>query len=147
MLLTKWDPFEQLSTLQGEIDKVFAGKLSDSKQKSILRPDWFPAVDIHEDKENFYFDVEAPGLDKKDFNISITNNVLTIKGERKLEEKKEGKNYYRLERSFGQFLRSFELPDTANDNKVDAEYKDGILKVKLAKKEEAKPKQIEVKVS
>lgn len=146
MFLTKWDPFEQLTGLQSDIDRLFQGRIGDSKKGDWVKADWLPAVDIHEDKENFYFDVEAPGLDKKDFNISLNDRVLTIKGERKSEEKKEGKNYYRLERSYGQFTRSFELPETADTAKVDAEYKDGILKLKLSKKEEAKPKQIEVKV-
>ncbi|MBX7147538.1 Hsp20/alpha crystallin family protein [bacterium] len=147
MLLTKWDPFEQLTSLQSDIDRLFQGKLVQNQKRDWVNPDWLPAVDIHEDKENFYFDFEAPGLDKKDFNISINDRVLTIKGERKREEKKEGKNYFRLERSYGQFTRSFELPETANTAKIDAEYKDGILKLKLSKKEEAKPRQIEVKVT
>lgn len=138
MSLTKWDPFEALFEFQ---------KAAQSMAKPVKKDDWLPSVDIHEDKEAFYFDVEAPSINKDDFDIKVENSVLTIKGERKREEEKKDNNYYRIEREYGTFARSFSLPDTADSEKVSAEYKNGLLHVKLAKKEVAKPRQIEVKVA
>ena len=138
MSLAKWDPFEALFEFQ---------KAAQSVARPVNKDDWLPSVDIHEDKEAFYFDVEAPGIKKEDFDIKVENSILTIKGERKREEEKKDKNYYRIEREYGTFARSFSLPDTADSEKVSAEYKSGILHVKLAKKEVAKPRQIEVKVA
>jgi len=147
MLLTKWNPFESLTELESDIFSLFDTRLR-KKGKLLsgdIEADWLPAVDIYDDKEAFHFDVEAPGMKKDGFDINVDGSVLTIKGERKQEEEKKGENYYRVEREYGMFARSFTLPDTADTEKVDAEYKNGILKVKVGKKEVAKPKQIPVK--
>ena len=148
MYLTRWDPFETLTELQDDVSRLFERQLTPKGEKrNLLQADWYPAVDIHEDKEAYLFDVEAPGVEKNSFDVKVENQVLTIRGERKSsQEKKEG-NVHRIERSYGSFARSFTLPETADTEKVNAEYKDGILHIKVAKKEAIKPKQIEVKVN
>lgn len=146
MYLTKWDPFETLTNLQTDIDRAFRSRLNNESQlkgiKSLL-----PSVDIHEDNDAYYFDAELPGLKKEDIDVKVEDNILYIKGEKRKDSEKSDKNYYRVEREYGSFARSFSLPDTADTTKVNAEYRDGVLHVKLAKKEAAKPKRIDVKVS
>jgi HSP20 family protein len=152
MFLTKWDPFEGLADLESSLGRALLGRretpATQSQNKEVgIKSDWYPAVDIHEDNEAYYFDVEAPGIEKDKFDISLQNSVLTLKGERSFENKKEGKNYYRVEREYGSFARSFTLPETADPAKVLAEYKNGILHVKVGKKEVAKPQKINVQVA
>ena len=107
---------------------------------------WLPAVDIHEDQEAFYFDVEAPGIDKSLLDVKVEDSVLSIKGEKKTKHEEKAKNFFRVEREYGSFARSFTLPETADSTKTNAEYKDGVLHIKIAKKEAAKPKKVDVKV-
>ena len=148
MFLTKWDPFETLTDLQSDIGRLFERRLpSTQRQGQGITSDWLPAVNIHEDKEALYFDVEAPGIQENNFEVSLQDSVLTIKGTRSREEKKEGKNYYRIEHEYGSFARSFSLPENIDASKMNAEYKRGILHVKIAKKEASKPQQIKVQVS
>lgn len=153
MLLTKWDPFETLTQLQGEIDRAFDRNLKASQNtqlnasKDSSTVNWYPVVDIHEDPEAYSFDVEAPGLNKDQFKVLVEDNTLSIRGERSQNKEEKNKNYHRIERSYGSFARSFLLPETADIEKVNAEYRNGVIHVKIAKKEVAKPKQIEVKVS
>jgi len=107
---------------------------------------WTPAVDIAEHDDQFVVKVELPGVNKDDVKITLENNILTIRGEKKQEKETKKENYHRVERSYGSFQRSFTLPTTVKSDKIDAVYKDGILQIALPKAEEAKPKQIEVKV-
>lgn len=107
---------------------------------------WVPDVDIRENKDAYLVEADVPGMDKNDIHISVADNVLTIKGERKREEKKEGDGYTRYERQYGSFERSFDLPGGIDESKVTAEFKDGVLCVTIPKPEETKKKQIEVKV-
>jgi len=107
---------------------------------------WTPAVDITEHDDQFVVKVELPGVNKDDVKIMLENNILTIRGEKKQEKETKKENYHRVERSYGSFQRSFTLPTTVKSDKIDAVYKDGILQIALPKAEEAKPKQIEVKV-
>jgi len=107
---------------------------------------WTPAVDIAEHDEQYLVEVELPGVNKEDVKITLENNILTIRGEKKQEKETRKESYHRVERSYGSFQRSFTLPTTIKSDKIDAAYKDGILQITLPKAEEAKPKQIEVKV-
>jgi HSP20 family protein len=107
---------------------------------------WAPACDIYETDNEIVVMAELPEVKKEDVYVSIENNMLTILGERKFSEEMKKENYHRVERSYGEFMRSFTLPSFVDANKVNAEFKDGVLRVTLAKREEAKPKQIEVKV-
>lgn len=150
MYLTKWDPFETLSNLEEEIDRAFGRTfrpLRRFKGNGELF-DWLPAVDIQEDKEAYHFDVEVPGMEKDQIKVFVSDhNILNIRGERKRESEQKDKNYHRIEREYGSFARSFTLPENVDPNKVSAEYKNGILKVAVAKKEIAKPKEIPVKAA
>ena len=111
-----------------------------------LSGDLAPAVDIYEEKDNLVIKADLPGIDSKDLNIDITGDTLTIKGEKHREEETKEKGYYRTERLFGSFQRVIALPSTVDPEKVNASCKNGVLEITLGKREEAKPRQIEVKV-
>lgn len=111
-----------------------------------ITSDWIPAADIVEGDNEYEISVEAPGMTKDNIKISFTSGVLSISGEKKAEEKKDTKRYHRIERSYGYFERSFRLPQAVQSDKIKADIKDGILKVSVPKSEEAKPKQIDIKV-
>lgn len=150
--ITGWNreypAFRGLQSLQQDMNRIFdeffRGDLL--ANESFFNRDWNPAVDIVETAEKFILKAEIPGMSKEDVKITLENNVLTIRGEKKNEaEKKEG-NYHRIERSYGSFERSFSIPGIVKVNDIDAQYKDGLLTLTLPKAEEAKPKSIEVKV-
>lgn len=105
-----------------------------------------PPVDIYEDEHNITLKLEVPGIDEKDIDVRIENNTLTVQGERKVDEEEKEENFRRVERQYGRFTRSFTLPSTVDPGQVSADYEKGVLKIKLAKKEEAKPQQIKVNV-
>lgn len=107
---------------------------------------WAPSCDIYETDNDIVVKAELPEVKKENIKVSLENNMLTIRGERKFEEETKKENYHRIERSYGEFMRSFTLPTFADPNKINAEYKDGVLRVTIAKREEAKPKQVEVNV-
>lgn len=107
---------------------------------------WSPACDIYENENEVVVKAELPEVKKEDVHVSFENNILTIRGERKFSEETKKENYHRLERSYGEFTRSFTLPGFVNADKINAEFKDGLLRVTLPKREEARPRQIEVKV-
>lgn len=147
MSLTKWSPFQDVLNLQDQMNSLFNHTFRGIDKRSDYTDDWQPLVDIYEDSQNIYLEAELPGLKEKDIKLKIEDSTLTLSGERKWnkEEKKEG--YHRIERSFGSFMRSFNLPSAVDREKIVANYKDGVLKVTLPRKEEEKPRQIEVKVS
>jgi len=105
---------------------------------------WSPSVDIFETEGEIIVKAELPGLERKDIVLHLENNVLTLRGERKFEKETKEENYHRIERSYGNFCRSFSIPATVDDEKIRADYKDGVLKIALPKKEQAKPKQINI---
>jgi HSP20 family protein len=105
---------------------------------------WSPSVDIFETEGEIIVKAELPGLERKDIVLHLENNVLTLRGERKFEKETKEENYHRIERSYGNFSRSFSIPATVDDEKIRADYKDGVLKIALPKKEQAKPKQIKI---
>ena len=107
--------------------------------------EWAPAVDITEDDKEYLVTAELPQVRKENVKVTVENGILSISGERKFEKEEKGKKYHRIERSYGSFLRSFDLPDDADPTKVDAKFSDGILNVHVAKSESAQPKQIEIK--
>jgi HSP20 family protein len=105
---------------------------------------WSPSVDVHEDEQSFFIEAELPGMRKEDIQLEIENNVLSIRGERRLEKKEEKDNYHFVERSYGSFFRSFTLPKNVNTEAIGAEYKDGMLKLTLPKREEVKPRKLDI---
>ena len=146
MALVRFDPFRDIRALQNKVfnDRFFG--FFDDDENGVSTRNWVPAVDVYENEAELGFSVELPGFDTDDIEISLNDGRLTISGERKFEEKEEGK-FYRVERSYGKFFRSFKLPRTVDAEKITAKLKNGVLKVALPKKEEAKPKQIQVSVS
>lgn len=144
----RYDPFRDLRTLQDEMNRLFSSTFTrGGSDEQMFGGNWTPSVDIFENKDNIVLEAELPGLKPEDVNISIENNVLTISGERKFEKKDEGDNFHRVERGYGSFTRSFTLPPTVSAENATAEFENGILHLTLAKREEAKPRRIEIKGS
>lgn len=155
MSLIRWNPTRELTTWTSELwnmqreinrlfDNFFRGGMQDDGSFGLSY--WTPAVDIAEHDNEYVVKVELPGVSKDDVKITLESNILTIRGEKKQDRETKEENYHRLERMYGSFQRSFTLPSTVRNDKIDAVYKDGILTITLPKAEEAKPKQIEVKV-
>ncbi len=142
-MLTRWDPFRDLQRLQEEMNRAFDERLLARDGESV---GWSPRVDIYEDEEGLSLQFDLAGVEPKDVDIRFENGVLTLRGERKLEREDKREGYHRVEMSYGTFTRSFSLPATIDAEKIKAESKNGILKVHLPKKPEAKPKSIQVKV-
>lgn len=147
--VTAWHPNDDLVSdflgMQREIDRMFDRPRGNPSEDSTTAT-WLPAVDVVEGGSDYTVRVELPGVDKKDVAITVHNDVLTIRGEKKREEEKKDKNYHRIERSYGIFQRSFTLPSSVKSEKIEATFESGVLSVMLPKAEEAKPKEIEVKV-
>jgi HSP20 family protein len=142
-----WSPFQQLSRLRNEIDRAFGWPAAEWTGAPDIFEQWAPSVDMYDDKDKITVSAELPGMKKEDIDISVTGNTLSIIGERKHEETKETGETFRSERYFGRFHRTVTLPHAVDANQVKATYKDGVLNIALPKTEEAKRKQIEVKVS
>ena len=147
MAITRWRPFKDVVSIQDEMNRLF----DDFFGRPVLKTGWTegvwsPTVDISEDKENVIIKSEMPGMSKDDVKISIQDNVLTLKGEKKQEKEEKDKNYHRIERNYGSFCRSFQLPTSVKSDKVKASYKDGVLSVTLPKTEEVKPKEIPISI-
>jgi HSP20 family protein len=146
--LTRWDPFKEMDDLQKRLSSVFglASRPTNGKEEMTVAQ-WLPLVDITEDDKEYLIKAELPEVKKEEVKVSVETGVLTISGERKFEKEEKNRRYHRVERAYGSFSRSFSVPDDADDSKVSAEFKDGVLTVRLAKSEKARPKSIEVKVS
>jgi HSP20 family protein len=146
MNIVRYDPFRELRGLQDEMTRLFSGVASGtgSNEESMARGNWFPKVDIFENKDHLVLEAELPGMTQDDFDLSFENNVLTLKGERKFEKKTDEGNYHRVERSYGSFARSFTLPQTVTAEGAQAEFENGILHVSLPKREEVKARKIEI---
>jgi HSP20 family protein len=145
MNVVKYDPFRELRSLQDEMTRLFTGTGRASfGREEMLNGAWSPRVDIYEDKERLILEAELPGMTSDDFDISVENNVITLKGERNFEKKTDGENYHRVERSYGSFTRSFTLPQSVTAEGATADFDNGVLKVSLPKREETKARKIEV---
>jgi len=146
-LLTRWDPFREFVTLQDRMNRLFRDSYGpEGKDEALTKSAFAPPVDVYEDEHNVTLKIEVPGIDEKDIDVRIENNTLSVHGERKFEKEEKEENYRRVERQYGSFTRTFTLPNTVNHDTVQADYDKGVLKIKLAKKAEAKPKQIKVNV-
>lgn len=147
MTLIRWNPARQrMMNTFPEWNHLMNGFFSDHLENAEIT-DWTPAIDINENDDAFVVVADLPGLIKKDISINIKENMLTISGERKIEEKDENKNYSRSERRYGSFKRSYQLTDQVIADKISATFKDGVLTVTVPKAEEVKPKEIEIKVA
>jgi HSP20 family protein len=144
--ITKWDPFREFSTLRNEMERVFDSMLGRYPRERVEGL-WAPLVDVEETKDNIIARIELPGMKKEDIKVTLMNNILTISGERKHEAEEKGKTYYRIERAYGRFQRTIELPTDVMSDKAKASYKDGILELVVPKSEKAKEKEIAIDVS
>lgn len=151
--LSSWNPLRELEDFQNRILGAFNPASTvrhgnNGRQQSLAMTEWVPLVDITETDEGYFITAELPQVNKEDVKVTVENGMLTITGERKFE-KEEGdrKKYHRVERAYGCFARSFSLPDDSDTSSVDAQFKDGMLDIRIAKSEAARPKQIEVKVN
>jgi HSP20 family protein len=148
----RWNPFKEMEDIQRRMSSLWEGSLLHrgnltNGEENITVPEWAPLVDVIEDEKEYLIKVELPEVQKDDVKVTVENGTLTISGERKAERDQKGRRFHRLERYYGRFERTFGIPDDAETNNVNAEFKDGVLRVRLAKSEKARPKQIEVKVS
>ena len=143
--INRWEqPFRGATTLQEQINRVF-GDGGRTGEESNLTP-WAPAVDIYETEHELVVKADLPDVNPQDLDIRVENNILTIRGERKFENKVNEENYLRVERSYGSFSRSFQLANSVNSDAINADYQNGVLTLSIPKREEAKPKQIKVNV-
>jgi HSP20 family protein len=152
MSIVRWDPFRELEEMNDRLNRMFgrsalARTAGEHGKDAMTVFDWAPSVDVIETNEEYQIKAELPEVKKEDVKVSVDNGVLRIEGERKQEKEEKGKKFHRVERSYGSFLRTFTLPDNTDEAKVRAEFKDGILNVRLPKGAQAKAKAIEVKVA
>ena len=145
----KWDPFKELEDMTQRLNRLFSGPLARSEQsrEPLTMADWAPSVDITESDDAYTIKAEIPEVKKEDVKVTMEDGRLTIQGERKQEKEEKGKRYHRVERAYGSFLRSFDMPDNVEEGKVKADFKDGMLMLTLPKSEKAKPKAVEVKIA
>jgi HSP20 family protein len=153
-LLTRWYPLQEMDDAQRRLSSLFdwnsnffrRGNLAPGEENAAVT-EWAPLVDIAEDEKEYFLKVELPEVQKEDVKVTVENGTLAISGERKAEKEEKGRKFHRLERYYGRFERNFTIPDDADSNNVKAEYKDGVLRVHVAKSEKALPKQVEVKIN
>jgi len=148
MSLTRWRPMRDLMRMREEMDHLFDRFFSEAPEprRGLLEGEWAPSMDVAEIDENIVVTAELPGVKQEDVDVSVTNDILTLKGEKKEEKEVKEKNYHRIERSYGSFQRSVRLPAAVQADKAKAVYKDGVLNITIPKVEEAKPKQIKINV-
>jgi HSP20 family protein len=145
MAITRWDPFRDVATLQNRLNSLFQ-EYNRGEGDAVSTAAFVPPVDIYEDEHKIVLKLEVPGMKQEDLDIQLENDTLTVRGERKFEKEEKEENFHRIERRYGSFYRSFTIPNTVNTEDVKADYDAGVLQIQLAKKVEAKPKQIKVQV-
>jgi HSP20 family protein len=143
--LNRWEPFRGTSSFEEQISRAFGDVLRRSGEESNLT-NWAPPVDIFETEHELVVKADLPDVNPAELDIRVENNILTIRGERKFEKSANESNYLRVERSYGTFARSFSLANTVKSEAIKADYQNGVLKLSIPKREEAKPKQIKVNV-
>jgi HSP20 family protein len=145
MNLVTWDPYRELSSLQDRVNRIFRGPLARrERDEEMSLGAWIPPVDIVEEKDRILLTAELPGFKESDIEVQMEGGVLTLRGERKSETEKEGRTFHRMERSYGQFVRSFTLPNNVDREHIKANFANGLLEIELPKREEAKPRQIKI---
>jgi HSP20 family protein len=152
MAIVRWEPFRDLVTIQDRMNRIFDDAFRGAGRKGTeddwaLGGNWAPPVDIYEHDGNLVLKAELPGIDSKDVDVRVENNVLTLRGERRFDQEVERESCHRVERAYGSFSRSFTLPNIVDTASIKAEFKDGVLRVTMPKREEAKPKQIQIQIS
>ena len=136
-MITRIDPIRELASF-------FENWAAPTGKDQLAGGTFVPPVDVYEDEQNLFLKLEIPGVNEEDLNVNLENDMLSVSGERKFEKEEKEENFHRIERRYGSFTRTFKLPNTVDTEKVDASYDKGILKITLAKRAEAKPKQIKI---
>jgi len=144
MSLMRWDPYREIASLQDRLNRAFGGYGNRERDDEMQLAAWAPPVDIAEEKDRILITAELPGFKESEIEIQTENGMLTLRGERKFEKETDGKSYHRVERSYGQFVRSFSLPNNVDREKIQATFRDGLLQVELPKREDAKPRTIRI---
>jgi HSP20 family protein len=148
MAMTRFDPFRDMAVLQDRMNRLFNETYGPRREDDLMnRGTWTPAVDIYETDGALVLRAELPDMRREDIDVSVENNTLTIRGERKLDSDIKQESFHRVERAYGSFVRSFSLPNTVDATKIGAEYKNGVLNIKLPVREEAKPRTINIEVA
>jgi HSP20 family protein len=145
MSIQRWNPARDFARLQDEVNRLFDTSLGLTRSGESYG--WTPAVDVFEDTEGVTFKFDLPEVEGKDVDVRLEDGTLTVRGERKLEREERREGYHRIERAYGTFARSFSLPATLDPEKVTAEYKNGVLRIFVPRRSEAKPKSVSVKVN
>lgn len=144
--LTRWDPAREFEDMAERMNRL-ATRSAAGTEEALVTADWAPIVDIQETDKEYLVKAELPEVKKEDVKVTIKDGVLTLEGERRQEKEEKNKKFHRVERSYGKFVRCFTMPEDADEQSVQAEFKDGVLNVHLAKSEAARPKTVEVKVA
>ena len=148
--LTRWDPFKDVEELQNRLSSIFGQsptRRSGTESEVLPVAKWAPVVDVAESDHEYVIQAELPAVNREDVKVSVEDGVLTLSGERKFEKEEKNKKYHRIERAYGSFIRTFSIPSDVDPDKVRAEFKEGVLTVRLEKDERSKPRSVEVKVS
>ncbi|NOY23519.1 MAG: Hsp20/alpha crystallin family protein [Acidobacteria bacterium] len=145
MAITKYNPIREMVGLSNSLNRMFE-EMSGFNTDTEITGSWAPAVDVSESENAIEIKADLPGMTEKDIDVTVENNTLTIKGERKFENEDKRENYHRIERQYGSFYRSFQLPNTVDVTRINANFKNGILELALPKREETKPKKISINV-
>jgi len=145
MAIIRWDPYRDLVTLRDRMNRLFEDVSGPrSEEKDVLGSSWAPSVDIYENENEVVLAAEIPGVDEKDVEIKVEDNNLTLRGERKFEKETKEENYHRIERSYGSFFRSFALPSYIDQDRIEAEHENGVLKIRMPKRSELKPRKVKI---
>jgi len=145
MAIIRWDPFRDIVTLRDKMNRLFEDAVTHrGEDKDLISSSWAPAVDIYEDENQLVLSAEVPGIEEKDVEIKIEDSTLIIQGERKMEKETKEENYHRIERAYGSFYRSFTLPNYVDQEKIQAEHENGVLKITMPKKPELKPRKVRI---
>ena len=149
MNVTRWEPFREFEKLPDQVARLFGYPTLRpyATEEALTVADFMPAVDIYETEQEYLVKLDLPEIAKEEVKVYVEDGVLTIRGERKKEKEEKGKRFHRVERSYGTFLRTFTVPPDVDETKIDAEFKQVMIKVQLHKSENEKPKTIDVKVS
>lgn len=145
MTMSRWDPFRELSSIQNELNRLFGRTFSSEADERAAA--WVPAIDVAETQERFVITAELPGVEPSDVDISVENSILILRGERKFYRETNEDDFHRIERRFGTFVRSITLPSTADPERVNASFDAGVLTIEVPKREEAKPRKIQIKAT
>lgn len=145
MAIIRWDPFRDMTTLRERMNRLFEDMAaSRGEEKDLTTSSWAPAVDIYETENEVVLTAEIPGIEEKDIEIKVEDNTLTLKGERKFEKETKEENYHRIERAYGSFFRSFTLPAFVDQDMIEAEHENGVLKIRVPKRAELKPRKVKI---